>query len=272
MNKNSCPTPKCNVKQSLSTSSGPDHSAISTVPLCSTLFRQKILLRSLRAPFAGLLLPAGLTDRTVMSRPAQSEPNGSRRHFRWCLAAPPCACITRAYDFAAMFSSDLMSALRKGLFYFLATVSISGVLAAELPTTSAKNQPKVAAASSEGQEAIRSLQLPPGFKAELIAAEPHLANPIAFHIDEQGRIYVCETFRLHAGVTDIRGHMDWLDEDLASRTVDDRYALLKRHIGANFSSYTEHGDRLRRLFDTNGDGKIDDAKVFADGFNHPLDG
>src|SRR5688572_30473288 len=38
----------------------PKTSAISTVPLCSTLFRQKILLRSLRAPFAGLLLPAGL--------------------------------------------------------------------------------------------------------------------------------------------------------------------------------------------------------------------
>ncbi|HUS36390.1 MAG TPA: PVC-type heme-binding CxxCH protein [Verrucomicrobiae bacterium] len=170
-----------------------------------------------------------------------------------------------------MFSSDVASALRKGLFYFGAAVSIFVAPAAELPTTTNKNQPKVAAASNEGQDAIRSLQLPPGFKAELMAAEPHLANPVAFHIDEQGRIYVCETFRLHAGVTDIRGHMDWLDEDLASRTVDDRYAMLKRHV-RDFNSYAENADRLRILFDRNGDGKIDDSKVFADGFKHPLDG
>ena len=41
MNKNTCPSDDCNVKEILSTSSGPDHRAISTVPLCSALFRQK---------------------------------------------------------------------------------------------------------------------------------------------------------------------------------------------------------------------------------------
>jgi quinoprotein glucose dehydrogenase len=167
-------------------------------------------------------------------------------------------------------SPDFASALRRGLFCFFVALSTFAAHAAELSFAPTKNQPKVAAASNEGQEAIRSLQLPPGFKAELIAAEPHLANPVAFHIDEQGRIFVCETFRLHAGVTDIRGHMDWLDEDLASRTVDDRYALLKRHT--DFHSYAANEERLRILVDTNGDGKIDEAKVFADGFNHPLDG
>ena len=40
----------------------------------------------------------------------------------------------------------------------------------------------------------------PGLKVDLWAAEPLLANPVAFNFDEHGRAYVCETFRLHAGV------------------------------------------------------------------------
>jgi quinoprotein glucose dehydrogenase len=171
-----------------------------------------------------------------------------------------------------MFSSDVASAVRKGLFYSLTAFLSCNAFPGELASPAAKNQPKVAAASKEGEEAIRSLKLHPGFKAELISAEPHLANIVAFHIDEQGKIYVCETFRLHAGVTDIRGHMDWLDEDLAARTVDDRFALMERHLGSGFSALSENADRVRVLFDSNGDGKIDDSKVFADGFNHPMDG
>jgi quinoprotein glucose dehydrogenase len=171
-----------------------------------------------------------------------------------------------------MFSSDVASALRKGLFCCLGAICVFNLAAGELASPTPKNQLKVAPASNEGQDAIHSLKLPPGFKAELIAAEPHLANPVAFWIDEHGRIYVCETFRLHAGVTDIRGHMDWLDEDLAARTVDDRYALMERHMGTNFSALSENSERLRLLLDTNGDGKIDEAKVFAEGFNHPMDG
>jgi quinoprotein glucose dehydrogenase len=173
---------------------------------------------------------------------------------------------------AVMFSTDFASALRKGLFYCLGALTLSSVAAGELASPAPKNQPTVAPASNEGQEAIRSLRLPPGFKAELIAAEPHLANIVSFFIDEHGKIYVCETYRLHAGVTDIRGHMDWLDEDLAARTVDDRYALMERHMGPSFSTLSENSDRVRLLIDNDGDGKIDEAKVFAQGFNDPMDG
>src|SRR5215218_5235310 len=78
-----------------------------------------------------------------------------------------------------MFSSDLASALRRGLFCCSCALALSGLaFAGELASPAAKNQPKVAAASKEGEDAIRSLKLPPGFKAELIAAEPHLANVV----------------------------------------------------------------------------------------------
>jgi len=42
------------------------------------------------------------------------------------------------------------------------------------------------------QDAVKSLQLPPGFKADVVAAEPDLVQPIAFCWDERGRIWVLE--------------------------------------------------------------------------------
>src|ERR687889_334141 len=101
--------------------------------------------------------------------------------------------------------------------------------AAQIVTQTNTNVPKVAAASDEGERAIKRFRVPKGFKVELFAAEPLLANPVAFAIDEKGRFFVAETFRLHAGVTDIRGHMNWLDEDLASRSVEDRIAMMKKY-------------------------------------------
>lgn len=128
-------------------------------------------------------------------------------------------------------------------------------------------KPKISAASKEGQLAINQFRIPKGFKVELFAAEPRLANPVAFCIDEKGRFYVAETFRLHAGVTDIRRHMNWLDDDLACRTVEDRVQLYRKHLGKKFHTYATAEDRVRLIEDTNDDGLADRATIFADGFD-----
>ncbi len=131
---------------------------------------------------------------------------------------------------------------------------------------------EVAPASDEAALAIKRIQPAPGLKVDLWAAEPMLANPVAFCFDEKGRVYLCETFRLGAGVDDIRGIMDWLNEDLASRSVDDRMAEMKRHLGERFGTYTAHTERITLLEDRSGRGKADHSTVFAEGFNTPLDG
>src|SRR5437660_3058580 len=130
----------------------------------------------------------------------------------------------------------------------------------------------VAPASDEGELAIKKFQGAPGLKVDLWAAEPMLANPVAFCFDEKGRAYVCETFRLGAGVDDIRGIMDWLNEDLASRSVDDRLSEMKRHLGERFARYSDQSERISLLEDRQGQGKADHATVFAENFNTPLDG
>ncbi len=132
--------------------------------------------------------------------------------------------------------------------------------------------PPVAPASDQAKRAIRSFRVPSGLTVELFAAEPLLANPVAFCIDETGVVYVAETFRLNAGVTDTRGHMNWLDDDLACRTVADRVAMYKKFLGKGFAAYNVQHERVRRIVDRDGDGRADLATVFADGFNDPSAG
>ncbi len=132
--------------------------------------------------------------------------------------------------------------------------------------------PPIAAASDEGQLAIGGFKVPDGVEVKLFAAEPLLANPVVFGIDNTGKVYVCETFRQQKGVEDNRSHMNWLLDDLSLQTVDERVAMFRKHLGDKADEYTKEQDRLRLIEDTNGDGVADTATIFADGFNDIADG
>jgi quinoprotein glucose dehydrogenase len=132
--------------------------------------------------------------------------------------------------------------------------------------------PTIAAASDEAAAAAKRIRVPKGLQVSLWAAEPMLANPVSFCVDEKNRFYVVETFRLHVGVTDIREHMDWLDDELACRTVADRVAMYRKYLGKEFSKLEVEHDRIRLLEDRSGRGRADTATVFADGFHHAEEG
>jgi quinoprotein glucose dehydrogenase len=132
--------------------------------------------------------------------------------------------------------------------------------------------PVVQGPSNEAMLTLKRIRVPQGMKVDLFAAEPLLANPVCFCTDEHGRFYVAETFRIRAGVEDLRDHMDWLDDDLASRTVEDRLALYKKHLGSAAVNYTREHERVRLLEDTKGSGKADRSTVFADAFHDMADG
>lgn len=127
--------------------------------------------------------------------------------------------------------------------------------------------PPVEPASGEGEAAMSRFELATGIVTDLFAAEPMLANPVCLYVDFAGDVYVNETFRHYAGVTDIREHLDWLDEDIAARTVADRIAMMASHEGDAFDAgYNVEHERVRLIRDTDGDGVADVATVFADGF------
>ena len=170
-----------------------------------------------------------------------------------------------------MLKSDVVLALSRAVLV-CGIIAANPLAAAEYVPRKTDSLPQVQTASDEGELALKRFRLPKGLKAELAAAEPLLANPVAFSIDEQGRFYVVETFRLHAGVTDIRGHMNWLDDELAVKTVEERVAYMTKYEGRRIADYTKHSDRLRLLWDSDGDGKADKAMVFAEGFTNIADG
>ena len=136
----------------------------------------------------------------------------------------------------------------------------------------AQYTPPLAPASDEAARTAATFQLKEGYTAQTFAAEPQLAHPVCFWIARDGKVYVAETFRHHAGVTDIREHMDWLEDDLAARSVEDRVAMFRKHLGDQFPSFEREHERIKVLVDTDGDRKIDRDEVFADGFSAAADG
>ncbi len=149
--------------------------------------------------------------------------------------------------------------------------------AAEIGQRSPKNEvrlpePVVAPASSEGLDNMKTFQIPEGFQIELVAAEPLLANPVAFAIDWKGRFLISETQRYRSSVLDIRHYMFMLEDDLALRRVDDRIAMVKKHFGDKADELVIESEVVRLIEDTNGDHKADKSTVFATGFNTMLDG
>ena len=84
-------------------------------------------------------------------------------------------------------------------------------------------------------ESLKKLHLPAGYKAEIVAAEPLLFDPVAFDWDERGRLWVVEMADYPLGM-DGNG---------------------------------KAGGRVRVLEDSDGNGLYDQQTLFADGLNFP---
>lgn len=142
-------------------------------------------------------------------------------------------------------------------------------LAFTLPHEVVAQRGKKKSDANEPAEAAARAQLEKGLKAEVWAAEPMLENPVAFAFDEHGRCFIAETNRLHDGVPDTRGHMQWLDDDIGARTIADRLEKYKKH---KYPDFTKFSEQLRIVWDSTGAGKADKSDIFATGFNAIPDG
>jgi quinoprotein glucose dehydrogenase len=155
---------------------------------------------------------------------------------------------------------------------FIAGVSAVSAQTLDLQPMDRQPAPLIDPASDDATLAIQRFSLPQGMQAKLWAAEPMLANPVAFDFDEKGRLFVSETYRYRSSVLDIRDYMGMLELDLAARTIEDRVALHHQVFGAQAKDFAIEGEVVRLVEDTNGDGVADKSRAFADGFNTELDG
>jgi putative membrane-bound dehydrogenase-like protein len=90
-------------------------------------------------------------------------------------------------------------------------------------------------------ESLEALTIRPGFKIELVAAEPLVVDPVAFDWGPDGRLWVVEMRDYPSGIT-------W-------RKEGDEFGV--------------PGGRVKVLTDKDGDGKYDEAKVFLDKLPFP---
>ncbi len=133
-------------------------------------------------------------------------------------------------------------------------------------------EPHLQPATDEPRKAMVKFQLPAGFTADVWAAEPMLGNPVAFTIDEQGRVFTAETNRYRSSVLDIRHYMFMLEDDMACRTTDDRIATIKRNFPNDWKELEKQTEIVRVIEETKGTGRADSSRIYADGFTTMLDG
>jgi putative membrane-bound dehydrogenase-like protein len=99
---------------------------------------------------------------------------------------------------------------------------------------------------------VKAMTLPPGFKATLFAAEPDVKQPIAFAIDDRGRLWVAEGYTYPKR----KGTPPKISENASSKPTPEQ---LKDIFGSN--------DRVLVFEDSDGDGKFDKRTVFLENLN-----
>lgn len=108
------------------------------------------------------------------------------------------------------------------------------------------------------EDSARRVRLPPGFRLELLAAEPLVREPSGVCWDERGRLFVCE---LHG--YNLEGQFD-IDELNKSGRLDREVRRIQADARAKQAAEAGTYGTVKLLHDRDGDGRMDEATVFAD--------
>lgn len=120
---------------------------------------------------------------------------------------------------------------------------------------------------------LSTITYPGEMKARVYARQPDALNVTAIAFDEQNRLYLAETHRFDRGIEDNRRNLHWLRDEIALTSTAERLQMYQKHAAVKpLEYYTRHAEKIRVLEDRDGDGKMDHAQLYADGFNKPLDG
>ena len=68
-----------------------------------------------------------------------------------------------------------------------------------------KTTPPLPDGTAKARQHMAGFRVPQGMKVELFAAEPMLSSPVAISVDDKGRVYVAEEYRLGTGAGENRG-------------------------------------------------------------------
>ncbi|MFM8469378.1 MAG: PVC-type heme-binding CxxCH protein [Limisphaerales bacterium] len=109
------------------------------------------------------------------------------------------------------------------------------------------------------EESTAAFKLPPGFRMEVVASEPLLASPSGIAWDERGRMFVSE---LHG--YNLAGQLD-IEELNKTGKLDTQVRRVQADAKHKLAAEKGTFGVVKLLTDTNGDGRMDRATVFAAG-------
>jgi len=145
--------------------------------------------------------------------------------------------------------------------------------------------PKPAVQGLSPEEEAKHFILPPGYRMELVMAEPNVINPVAIAWDGNGRLYVAEmrTYMPDADGTDQHAPESVISVHESSkgdgiydvhRVYQDKLILPRMVLPLDKGILTNETDSndVIRLEDTNGDGVADKRSVFYTGVGLNRDG
>jgi quinoprotein glucose dehydrogenase len=149
----------------------------------------------------------------------------------------------------------------------------------------AEDQPAVGAMlrAFPRAEDTAGVSLQPARGLEVVPWATLPGSPIAIAFDGAGSAYVAQTTRYRRSDLEIQAHLEWIDDDLSFRSVEQRRAFLHRVLSPSRSAENEswledrNGDgsrdwrdlrvdreRVLRVIDADGDGVADSLNVFAE--------
>lgn len=130
-----------------------------------------------------------------------------------------------------------------------------------------------------GEEALKKLKVPPGYKIEMFASEeefPDLAKPMQMSFDNKGRLWVATMPsypHYKPGDTKPNDKIIIL-EDTDNDGKADKLSVFADHLHlpvgfeiAPEGVYVSQGTNLKLLKDTDGDGKADQVEILLSGFD-----
>ncbi|MDB4792736.1 PQQ-dependent sugar dehydrogenase [bacterium] len=128
------------------------------------------------------------------------------------------------------------------------------------------------------------ITIPKDLTLTQFADSSKVVTPTTLCIDDNGRVFVSETFRWRKQVQDIRHGgknnrylRERIEDDISSMTRFDRIEFHKKWSGKEpdflkFDEFDDDAETIKTMEDTDGDGVADKFGMFRDDFNQPLAG
>jgi len=129
---------------------------------------------------------------------------------------------------------------------------VIAALAGEIPQATDTPKP------NPPEQSVKLFRIEPGFEIELVAAEPHLADPVAMDFDTRGRIFVCE---IHG--YNLEGYWDIVELNKTG-VLDTKVRRIDATREAQQRAAKDQYGTVKLLEDTDGDGRMDKSWVWAD--------